>query len=166
MRARKADSAWDVRWQLRLWTRISVAWTDKKGCIFDKLWGRVLHKSWCENWETSGSTQVTRIIDRQEKAIVKSNRESSNGEKLGGERRNFLSKYIVLGLALEDPKLDAKKTAQIWDRESHFWVIQPNLSFFPFIQPRQFFICRNISAEYDADRKWRGMPYMGPGGNI
>lgn len=93
-------------------------------------------------------------------------KESRNGEELGREIRNFLSKYIVLGLTVENPKLDARKTGQIWDREWHFWVICPNLSFCPFIQPRQFFICRNISGEYDADRKGRGMPCMGPGGNI
>lgn len=166
MRVRKAALAWDVRSQLRPWTRISVACMDKKGCVFDKLCGRVLHSLGVRTERDFGNTQITRIIGRPDNESVKSKRESSNGEELGREIRNFLSKNIAVRLAVENPKLDARKTSQIWDRESHFWVICPKLSFCPFIQPRQLLNCRNISGENDVDRKCRGASYVGPGGNI
>lgn len=144
--------------QLHGWIRKAVSLTN---CVEESC--TVL--MW-ELRETSGSTQVTRIIVRQDNEIVKSKRKSRYGEELGREIKNLLSKHIVLVLAVENPKLDTRKTGQIWDRESHFWVIYPDLPFCPFIQPRQIFICRNISGEYDADRKCRGMPYKRPGGNI
>lgn len=43
--------------------------------------------------ENSGNTQVTRLSDKQEDGIAKSKRESSSGEELGRELRNFLLKY-------------------------------------------------------------------------